>query len=68
MIFGPHGFSGWRGDSPLVGTHLAATAATATGLKLQEWGLLKAKLREKEGNLREFPPLSLSSRGYSSQP
>ena len=28
------------------GTHLAATATTATGLKLQEWGLLEAKLRE----------------------
>lgn len=27
------------------GTHLAATATTATGLKLQEWGSLKAKLR-----------------------
>lgn len=28
------------------GTHLAATATTATGLKLQEWGLPEAKLRE----------------------
>lgn len=49
------------------GTHLTATATTTTGLQLQEWGLLAAKLRKKEENVRNLPLLSLSSRGCTSQ-